>query len=123
MSDDENRRLVLNNPMLTYANPLIQRRKQLTFYQSLKLGPLQKFLVHGIFPWKLIICILIIICTIIQSVLIISRITHLSRAQIRSLYNLFIEENDKTDIDYSKTVYLYTIEDLKNHLRFSINVN
>jgi hypothetical protein len=95
----------------------------LTFYESLKKGPLEKFYNYGIYPWKLTITILLVIFTICQSVLIINRITTYKRAYLRTLYNLFLEPEDRTDPKYNRKLYLYTINDIKQHINSSIQVN
>jgi hypothetical protein len=94
----------------------------LTFYESLKKGPLEKFYNYGIYPWKLTITILLVIFTICQSVLIINRITTYKRACLRTLYNLFLESEDRTDIKYNRKLYLYTTEQIKQHINSSIQV-
>jgi hypothetical protein len=94
-----------------------------SFYQGLKLGPIERYIKLGIFPWKMIVHILLVIFTIAQCILIINTTTDYSRAQERGLYNIFIDDGDKLDDDYSRNIYLYTVEEIKNHISNSMNVN
>lgn len=93
-----------------------------SFYRSLKLGPIERYIKLGIFPWKMVVHIVLVIFTIIQCVLIINKTTDYSRAQERGLYNVFIDDSDKLDADYNRNIYLYSVEELKNHISNSINV-
>ncbi len=120
MSEDEKENLVII-PNIANKSKINSKRK-LSFYEELKKGPLEKYFSHGIFPWKLTFTILLVIFTICQSVMILSRITSFHRANIRALYNLFIDDSDKSNMDYNRVVYLYTIQDLKSHINSSINV-
>lgn len=136
MSDDEKENFVirqenLKKELLLNKNSEIFKDKNknkinkdtlpLTFYESIKKGPLEKFISHGVFPWKLTVTILLVIFTICQSVIIISRITTYHRAYIRTLYNLFLDEGNKADSDYHKLVYLYSIDELRNQIKTSLS--
>jgi hypothetical protein len=120
MNDEEKDNLVItNNDLLGYENRL---KSRVSFYDTIKKGPIQKYREYGIFPWKFIISILLIIFTICQAVQIVNQITTYDRKQIRGIYNLFIDDSDKTDPDYNRIVYLFSVEELRNHLKLSINV-
>ena len=119
MNAEEKENLIISP---TINKPKINNKRKLSFYEELKRGPLEKIYSHGIFPWKLTFTILLVIFTICQSVMILSRITSFHRAHIRALYNLFIDDSDKSKLDYNRVVYLYTIQDLKSHISSSINV-
>jgi hypothetical protein len=123
MSDDEKENFVFENiPDTDEQTKDKKYNKRLTFYDTIKLGPIEKYKQHNIFPWKLIISILLVIFSVSQSVLIVGDITSYSRAQVRGFYNLFIDDSDKTDPDYNREVYLYSLDELKYHMRSSINV-
>jgi hypothetical protein len=123
IDDDENENFVIEDvPMSEKKEEKNSQDEKISFYEMLKMGPIDKYLKFGIFPWKMIIHILLVIFTICQSVLIISSMTNYTRAQERGLYNIFIDDSDKTDIDYNRMVYLYSIDDVKNHVKNSIKV-
>ena len=97
--------------------------------ESLFLSPIEKYKLYGRFPWKMVIHIALVITTTTQvhsnnynkAILILSNITSYSRAQERLLYSMFIEDTDKTDLDYKRFTYLFSVKDLKNHVNSSIN--
>ncbi len=93
-----------------------------TYYKSLKMGPVERYQKLGIFPWKMIVHLLLVIFTISQCLLIINKITNYSRAQERGLYNIFIDDSDKLDDDYPRNIYLFSIDEVKSHITNSINV-
>jgi hypothetical protein len=131
MSDDEKENFVIQHNDVKEKSDLAEIAEKsenknkfnrgITFYESIKKGPLEKFISHGIFPWKLTITILLVIFTICQSVIIMNRITSYNRAHIRTLYNLFLDNGDKTDCDFHKLVYLYSIEELRNQIKSSVD--
>lgn len=89
---------------------------------SLYLSPIDKYKYYGKFPWKLIIHILLLICTSAQAVLILSATTQYTRAQERIFYDNFVTDIEKTDLDFSRYTYLFTVEELQKSIQSSINV-
>jgi len=88
---------------------------------SLFLSPIEKYKIYGRFPWKMVFHILLVIATTAQAILIISKTTEYTRAQERFIYNNFISNSEKTEFDYPRMLYLYSISQLKDHLNNSIN--
>ena len=64
--------------------------------------------------------LLVIFCTC-QIILINSEKNNFSRSQEHLIYNMFLDQSDKRSVDYAKVVYLYSIEDLRNHVNNSLN--
>ena len=93
-----------------------------TYYKSLKMGPIERYQKLGIFPWKMIVHVLLVVFTVSQCLVIINKITNYSRAQERGLYNIFIDDSDKLDDDYARNIYLFSIDEVKNHIATSMNV-
>jgi hypothetical protein len=88
---------------------------------NLFLSPIEKYKIYGRFPWKMVFHILLVIATTAQAILIISKTTEYTRAQERFIYNNFISDSDKTQVDYPRMLYLYSISQLKSHLNNSIS--
>lgn len=85
---------------------------------QLFLSPIEKFAIYNKFPFNLIIHFLLVIGTTYQLMIIN---TTYPRSQERALYQMFIEENDKTSFEFKRTKYLYTLDDIKKLLNDSIN--
>ncbi len=50
----------------------------------------------------------------------LSTTTTYSRAQERLLYNLFIDDGDKTDMDFKRFTYIFSVNDLRDHVNKSV---
>ena len=96
--------------------------------ETLFLSPLEKYKLYGRFPWKMVMHIALVIATTTQvniilkkAILTLSNTSNYARAQERLLYSLFIDPGaDKTDLDYKRFIYLFSIGDLRDHLKTSI---
>ena len=82
-----------------------------------KLDPITLYSLHGIFPYKMIIHILIVIFTTIQVILLISNNNIYSRSQENFIYNLFVSQGD----ELSKDKNLYSVHEVKKHVINSID--
>jgi hypothetical protein len=69
----------------------------------------------------MVIHFLLLILTACQVLLITSQINKFSRTQERFIYNMFIDGSDKRDKDYKRFIYLFTIDEIREQLRYSIN--
>jgi len=101
--------------------PLITKKNKLK--KSVKFGKLnsheekeKKFLKP-----KVINHFLLVIFTTLQAMLILNPITKTSRAQERIFYNVFIENSPKEENDFKKNLYLYDLNQLRNHFKQTIN--
>lgn len=65
--------------------------------------------------------LLLVIFTACQAILIISEHNKYSRSQERLFYNMFIDDSDKRTVDYPRSVYLYSVEEIKTHLATSVS--
>lgn len=61
------------------------------------------------------------IFTVIQSLLILNPITTIMRAQERIFYNIFLENSTKEVENYNKVLYLYDLDQLRDHFKKTIN--
>ena len=84
---------------------------------QLFLSPIEKFAIYNKFPFNLIVHFLLVVGTTYQLMIIN---TTYPRSQERALYQMFIEENDKTNFEYKRTKYLYSLDDVKKLLNDSI---
>lgn len=75
----------------------------------------------GRFPSEIIAHILLVIFTTCQIILIVGEKNNFSRSQEHLIYNMFLDQSDKRDVDYSKKVYLYSLEEIRNHVNDSLN--
>lgn len=82
-----------------------------------KLDPITKYSKYGIFPYKMIIHLLLVIFTTIQVILLISNNNIYSRSQENFIYNLFISQGD----ELSKEKLLYSVKEVKRHVENTIN--
>ncbi len=53
--------------------------------------------------------------------LIVSEKNNFSRSQEHLIYNMFLDQSDKRDVDYSKKVYLYRLDEIRSHVNNSFN--
>jgi hypothetical protein len=87
---------------------------------DLFLSPIEKYKIYGRFPWKMIIHIFLVIVTTAQGIMTIAGTTQYTRAQERLFYNFFVADSDRTDLDYSRKTYLYSVSQLRDHLKLSL---
>lgn len=87
---------------------------------DLFLSPIEKYKIYGRFPWKMIIHIFLVIVTTAQGIMTIAGTTQYTRAQERLFYNFFVADTDRTDLDYSRKTYLYSVSQLRDHIKFSL---
>jgi hypothetical protein len=97
-------------------------KKKINRVDEILMNPVEKYEKLGKFPLKMTIHILLAILTVTQVILTIQSMTSYSRSQVRFLYNLFLDNDDKTGNSYNQVVYIYTIEELKEKIKTSYNV-
>jgi hypothetical protein len=85
------------------------------------LSPIEKYKIYGRFPYKMIIHILLVLVTTSQGIMTIAETTQYTRAQERLFYNFFVADSDRTIVDYSRKTYLYSVDQIRDHLRISVN--
>lgn len=95
--------------------------QEIPIKDTLYLSPIDKYKLYGKFPWKMIIHFLLLIGTTAQAVLIINATTQYTRAQERVFFDSFVIPIDKTTLDYKRFTYLFSIEELRNSVKTSIN--
>lgn len=93
----------------------------LSLKDTIILNPIEKYKYYGRFPWKLIIHLLLLIGTSAQAMLILGNTTKYTRAQERIFYDNFLDEVDKSTLEFSRYAYFFTIGDLKDSISKSIS--
>jgi len=68
----------------------------------------------------MIIHILLVIFTTCQIMLIVGQKSDFSRSQEHLIYNMFLDQSDKRNVDYAKIAYLYSLEEIRIHVRNSL---
>lgn len=98
-------------------------KENIPIKDTLYLSPIDKYKIYGRFPWKMILHFLLVIGTSAQAILIINSTTQYTRAQERIFFDSFVDEIDKTDLDYSRYTYLFNIQELKDSVTKSVSVS
>lgn len=95
-----------------------KKGKDLLKDESIYLSPIQKYSIYKAFPYSFVIHILLMLGTTYQ---IIKLNTIYPRAQERIFYNMFISDSDKTALDFLRFKYLFSIDDIREHISNSIS--
>ena len=98
----------------------LQEPQEIPPEDKVTLSPLDKYRIYGKFPLNMIVHILLIVFTTIQSMIILATFTDYFRAQEKSLINVLISQDSKEARDYPRKIYLYDIQSLQEHLSTSL---
>ena len=85
------------------------------------ISPIDKYRIYGKFPWQMVIQVMLILSISIQALIIINTTTDYCRCQERVFYENFISDSEKEEPDYARTAYLYSVEQLSEHLQSSLD--
>lgn len=99
----------------------INGNDHMSLKDKLFLSPTEKYNIYGTFPWKMMINLFLIIGTTSQVLIVIGTISSYSKSEERFFHDQFVNEGDKTDNEFPTKFYLYSINDLINHIQQSIN--
>lgn len=99
---------------------VVAEEDELPVNDELFLSPIQKYKIYGKFPYKMVIHSLLVICTSLQVLLLLSTNTNYTRAQERLFYDAFVTESDKTTYDIPRFKHLLTVGEFQNHFIRSI---
>ena len=97
------------------------KSNDLPLKDELFLSPVEKYKLYGRLPWVMIINIIIAITTSAQIMIVIGKTTTYTRAEERFFHEQFINQLDSSDIEYSRKAYIYSLNDLKDHVIRSID--
>ena len=95
-------------------------KKEIPPEDKIVLSPLDQYVIYGKFPYFMIIHIVLLVLNTLQVTIILSGFNEYFRAQEKSFINALISESPKEARDYPKVKYLYTIQELKEHIKDSV---
>ena len=94
---------------------------KITLRDKLFLTPFEKYQIFGKFPWRFTLNIFLVILTTAQVLLVDSSTTSYSRAEERFFHEQFIAQGEKYEKTFPLKKYIYTINELKDHVSNSVN--
>ena len=95
-------------------------KKEIPPEDKIVLSPLDQYVIYGKFPYFMIIHIVLLVLNTLQVTIILSGFNEYFRAQEKSFINALISDSPKEARDYPKVKYLYTIQELKEHIKDSV---
>ena len=98
----------------------MENPSEITPEDKITLSPLDKYRIYGIFPFHMIIHILLLVFNTIQVCIILSEYTDYFRDQEKSFINTLISEDNKEKKNFARKAYLYDIPSLQKHMSSSI---
>ena len=87
---------------------------------ELYLAPIQKYRLYNKFPYKLFIHSLLVVFTSLQILFLMKSKTTFTRSQERLFYDAFVSESDRTDYPYPRFKHLFTVNDVRQHVKNSV---
>ena len=100
---------------------LKENTNNLNIRDKLFINPIEKYQIFGKFPWRFILNIFLVILTTVQVLLVDSSTTSYSRAEERFFHEQFVDQGEKYKKTFPLKKYIYTIEELKEHVSNSVN--
>lgn len=85
------------------------------------ISPLEEYRLYGTLPWKMISQIFLLIFISAQVIITINRNTNYYRNQERVFYEHFLSQDPKEQISFQRIIYIYSIQQLQQHLNWSLN--
>jgi hypothetical protein len=85
------------------------------------MSPLEEYRLYGVLPWKMITQLFLVIFASAQAIITINRRTNYYRNQERVFYEHFLSKDPKEEISYQRIIYIYSIQQLQQHLTWSLN--
>lgn len=97
-----------------YSNP-----NHIPFKDKMFLTPTEKYRIYGKFPVRMILDILLVVLTTLQIVMINVPKSSYTRSVERFFNEIFLQIDPSYDVEYPKLKYLYTIDQIIDHVRRS----
>ena len=95
-------------------------KKEIPPEDKIVLSPVDQYVIYGKFPYFMIIHIILLVLNTLQVTIILSEFNEYFRAQEKTFINTLISDSPKEKRDYPKIKYLYTIDDLREHIKDSV---
>ena len=99
-----------------YSNPA-----HIPYKDKMFLTPTEKYRIYGKFPVRMILDIFLVILSTIQIVMINGPTCSYTRAVERFLNQIFLQNDESYDVEFPRIKYLYTIDQIINHVKLSRN--
>ena len=99
-----------------YSNP-----KHIPYKDKMFLTPTEKYRIYGKFPVRMVLDIILIILITIQIVMINGSTSSYTRAVERLFNDIFLQNDSPYDVDFPRLKYLYTMDEIINHVKQSRN--
>ena len=99
-----------------YSNPA-----HIPYKDKMFLTPTEKYRIYGKFPVRMILDIFLVILSTIQIVMINGPTCAYTRAVERFLNQIFLQNDESFDVEYPRFKYLYTMDQIINHVKQSRN--
>jgi hypothetical protein len=97
-------------------------KKRLPLIDKITYGPIKKYKVYNRFPWKMMLHIVLLMVVTAQIILIIDHSGGYSRSEEAFFFDRFLNEDaDYNEVDFQKDRYFYSIEDLRDFVKESID--
>ena len=97
-----------------YSNPA-----HIPYKDKMFLTPTEKYRIYGKFPVRMTLDVILVILTTLQVVMINVPTSAYTRAVERFFNEIFLQADTPYDVEYQKLKYLYTMEQIINHVRQS----
>ena len=97
-----------------YSNPT-----HIPFKDKMVLTPTEKYRIYGKFPVRMAIDIILVILSTIQIIMINGPTSSYTRAVERFFYDIFLQNDDPYDVEYQRMKYLYTMDEIIDHVKKS----
>ena len=99
-----------------YSNPA-----HIPYKDKMFLTPTEKYRIYGKFPVRMTLDIILAILTTLQIVMINGPTSSYTRAVERFFNEIFLQNDTPYDVEYPNLKYLYTMDQIINHVRQSRN--
>ena len=98
----------------------MNEKAKLPLKDELFLSPVEKYKIYGQFPWRMIVSVCLAIATTAQILIVIGSSSSFTRAEERFFHEQFVDQPEQTEIEYPKKKYLYSLNELKDHVISSV---
>jgi len=88
---------------------MIKRKSEIPLIDDITLSPIDKYRIYGKFPYAMLIQLILVIFTTLQTLVIISEITDYGRDQEHTFYEVLVNDANRVDWQYQREKYIFSI--------------
>ena len=107
--------------LVDQSNAERKAANQMTLYDKLTLGPLDKYLKYNRFPYKLMLSVALVLMTSFQVLVTVESRTAYSRSQDRLFHKLFLGADGLEDTDRTRIKFLFSAEEAREFMTESVS--